>query len=162
MDVDQDTPPADAERPASQLTIAQLVSRIAEDASSLIRGEVELAKREMATKGKRFAAGGGMFAAAALLGLTAFACIVTAVILALSEAMPAWLAAAIVAVAAILLAALLALLGKRSINSAVPPVPEQTLASAKEDLEWLKHQATSTSAPTSNGGANGSDVTSRN
>ena len=161
MDVDHDTSPPESGSPPSKLTVAQLVSRMAEDASALVRGEIELAKREMAAKGKQFATGGGMIAGAALFALITVACVVAAIILGLSETMPAWLAAAIVALAALLIAALLALLGKRSINSAVPPVPDRTLASAKEDLEWLKHQATSTSAPTSNGDANASDVTPR-
>lgn len=125
-----------------------LVDRRAGDADRarrerLARSEVELAKQEVTEKVVGLAVGGALIAVAAVLGLVVLGCVAAAAILGLSETMSAWLAAVIVAVVTLLIAIVLALIGKRSIAKAGPPVPDKTLNAAKEDLEWLKQQATS-------------------
>ena len=73
-----------------------------------------------------------MLGGAAAAGLTA------CLILALSEVGPDWLAALIVALVLGAIAAVLALQGRNRIRAATPPVPEQTVETVKEDLEWAK------------------------
>jgi nitric oxide reductase large subunit len=63
------------------------------------------------------------------------------VILALATAVAGWLAALIVAVMYGALAGVLALTGKNKVQQDVPPVPEQTVASVKDDVEWTKQRA---------------------
>ena len=58
-------------------------------------------------------------------------------------AMPLWLAALIVAVVYAAVAGVLALRAKGQIKKAVPPVPEQTQESVKEDVQWAKTRARS-------------------
>jgi hypothetical protein len=72
--------------------------------------------------------------------LLALAALTTCLILALDAAMPAWLAALIVAVAYGVVAAVLALRGRAKVQQAVPPVPEQTIQTVKEDVQWAKTQ----------------------
>ena len=62
-------------------------------------------------------------------------------ILVLSLAMTAWLAALIVAVVYAAIAGVLALTGKKKVQEATPPVPEQTVDSVKEDVQWTKQRA---------------------
>jgi hypothetical protein len=62
------------------------------------------------------------------------------VILALSEVVADWLAALIVALVLGAIAAVLALQGRNRIRAATPPVPEQTVETVKEDVEWAKTQ----------------------
>lgn len=64
-----------------------------------------------------------------------------AVILGLAEAMPAWLAALIVALALFAAAAVIGVLGRREIERATPLVPEQTVQSVKADIDEPKEGA---------------------
>jgi hypothetical protein len=61
-------------------------------------------------------------------------------ILALNAVMPAWLAALIVALVYGAIAAFLALRGRDKVKQATPLVPEQTIETVKEDVEWAKTQ----------------------
>jgi len=115
-----------------------LVSRLANEATALVRQEVELAKAELAEKAKETGKGAGMFGGAGILGLFAFGALTACLILALDTAVPAWLAALIVAVVYGAIGGVLALTGKRKVQEAAPPVPEQTVESVKEDVQWLK------------------------
>jgi hypothetical protein len=122
-------------------SLAQLTRQLSEQATSLARKEVELAKAEMAIKAKRFGVGAGAFGAAALVGILALGALTATLILALDTAMDAWLAALIVTAAYGALAGILALVGRGQVESGTPPVPEQALASAKDDAEYVKRSA---------------------
>jgi amino acid transporter len=106
----------------------------------LARQEIELAKAEMAEKGRRAGLGLGLVAAAGVSALLALGTLTACVVLALDGAMPAWLAALIVALAWSVVAAVLASVGKQKMEQAGTPVPEQTVESVKEDIKWLKDQ----------------------
>jgi uncharacterized membrane protein YqjE len=118
----------------------ELLKRFSEDATTLIRKEVELAKAELADKGRQAGKGAGMFGGAGLFGVTAFGALTAFLILVLAEAMDAWLAALIVAAVYGAIAAVLALQGKQKMKQAAPPQPEQTVETLKEDVEWAKRQ----------------------
>src|ERR671937_1011354 len=122
-------------------TVAELVKRLSEQTSRLAREEVELAKAELATKGKRAGQGAGMFGGAGLFGLYALGALTAAAILALATAVAGWLAALIVAVVYGAIAGVLALTGKTKVAQATPPVPEQATESVKEDVRWAKTHA---------------------
>jgi hypothetical protein len=125
--------------------IGELLRQLSQETTTLVRQELELAKAEMAEKGKRAGLGAGIFGgagAAALLGLGALS---GAAIAALDSAMPLWVAALIVAVIWLAVAAVLAVTGRTKVQQATPPVPEQTQRSVKEDLEWAKTRAKSSS-----------------
>ena len=57
--------------------------------------------------------------------------------------MDVWLAALIVAVVYAAVAGVMAITGKKKVQQAVPPVPEQARDSVKEDMEWAKTRARS-------------------
>jgi hypothetical protein len=122
---------------------AELMRELTDQTTTLVRKEIELAKVELAEKVKKAGVGAGMFGAAGLFGVGAFAAITACLIWALSTFMPGWLGALIVGVAYTTIAGVLALRGKRQVQQATPPVPEQAVDSTKEDLEWLKIRAKS-------------------
>ena len=122
---------------------AELMRELTDQTTALVRKEIALAKVEMAEKGKKAGAGAGMFGAAGLFGVGAFAAITACLIWALSTLVVGWLAALIVGVAYIAIAGVLALSGKKQVKQATPPVPERAVDSTKEDLEWLKTRAKS-------------------
>jgi len=109
-----------------------------EQMSRLVRDEIRLAQAEMTQKGKRAGIGLGLFSAAGLLAFFGAALLLATVVLALALVMPAWLAALIVAVVLGAVAALLGLSGRNKVREATPPVPEQTVETVKEDVEWAK------------------------
>ena len=118
----------------------ELLKQFSEDATTLLRKEVELAKAELAEKGKQAGKGAGMFGGAGLFGVGAFGALTAFLILVLAEAMDAWLAALIVTALWGAVAAVLALQGKQKVEQAAPPQPEQTVETLKEDVEWVKRQ----------------------
>lgn len=126
---------------ASEASVAELVKQLSEQSSRLARQEVELAKAELAVKGKRAGIGGGLFGGAGMFGFYAFGALVAAAILALSLAVTGWLAALIITVVLAAIAGVLALQGKRKVQQATPPVPEQATESVKEDVQWAKTRA---------------------
>jgi MFS family permease len=126
---------------ASDAPVAELVKQLSEQSSRLARQEMELAKAELAVKGKRAGIGAGMFGGAGMLGFYALGALIAAAILVLSTAVTAWLAALIVALVLAAIAGVLALQGKSKVQQATPPVPEQASESVKEDVQWAKTRA---------------------
>src|SRR3954447_21927963 len=125
------------------LPVGELLRRLSEEATTLVRKEIELAKAEMSEKGRKAGAGAGMFGGAAAAGLMALGALTAFLILALNHAVIDWLAALLVGLAWGAVTAVLALNGKRKTEEAGPPVPEQALESTKEDVQWAKTRARS-------------------
>jgi uncharacterized membrane protein YqjE len=120
--------------------VGELLRDLSQEATTLVRKEIELAKAELAEKGRRAGTGAGMFGGAAALGLASLGALTACLIAALDAALPLWLAALIVAIAYAGIAAVLALRGKQQTEQAIPPTPDQTIETVKEDVEWAKNQ----------------------
>jgi len=147
---------------------ARTQQTLSEAGSELSEGSHRVGK-ELSENGKQAGVAGGMFAGAAVFVLGAFGVLTAFLILVLAEAMPAWAAALVVLAVYGAVAALLATLGrnrwarampliptteiqqtagnvrqaifsgKERLAQAMPPVPEQTIETVKEDIEWVKH-----------------------
>ena len=124
-------------------SIGELLKQLSQETTTLVRQELELAKAEMAQKGKQAGVGAGMFGGAGVSALLGLGALTAAAIAALDAAMPLWLAALIVGLVWLAVAGVLALQGRTKVQAATPPVPEQTQESVKEDVEWAKSQAKS-------------------
>lgn len=131
----------DEDSAMSDRSIADLLKQLSDQTVTLVRQELDLAKAELAVKGKKAGLGAGMFGGAGVFGLYGVGALTACLILALSTAMDGWLAALIVAVVYGAIAGVLALTGKSKVQEGVPPVPEQTVESVKEDVEWTKQRA---------------------
>jgi uncharacterized membrane protein YqjE len=121
-------------------SLGELLKQLSEQTTRLVHQELELAKAELTQKGKQAGMGAGMFGGAGALGLAALGALTACFILALNAVMPAWLAALIVAVVYGIVAFVLVKQGQAKIKKATPPVPEQTIETVKEDVEWAKTQ----------------------
>jgi uncharacterized membrane protein YqjE len=121
-------------------SMGELFKQLSDDTSKLVRQELKLAQAELTEKGKKAGVGVGMFGAAAIVGLVALLTFTACVVAALATGMDVWLAALIVTVVYAVVAGGLALIGKQKINQATPPVPEQTVETVKEDVQWAKTQ----------------------
>jgi uncharacterized membrane protein YqjE len=122
-------------------SLAELGQRLSEQTTRLVQQEVGRAKAELSEKGKKIGAGAGAFSAAGLLGLFGLGVLTAAVILALATAVTAWVAALVVAAVYLAVSGVLALVGKGKVESATPPLPEQAIASSKQDVEEVKARA---------------------
>ena len=123
--------------------VGELLKELSNQTATLVRQELELAKAEMAEKGKQAGLGAGMFGGAGVFGLLALGALTAAIIAALATGMEVWVAALIVAVVYAAIAAVLALTGKGKVKEAGPPVPEQAIESTKEDVQWAKSRVKS-------------------
>jgi uncharacterized membrane protein YqjE len=123
--------------------VGELLKELSDHTTTLVQQEIELAKAELSEKGKKAGAGAGMFGGAGLFGLFAFAAVTTALIAGIDTQTKTWIAAAIVAAVYGAIAGILALRGRKKLEEAGPPVPEQAIESSKEDVEWAKTRAQS-------------------
>jgi hypothetical protein len=154
-------------RETSELSIPGLVRQLADDTTALVRQELELAraeaarageavvtlakqelqlaKAEMREKGRQAGPGIGMIAAAAGMGLLAAGVLTAFLVVVLDEIMATWLATLLVGVAYGVTAVTVFVMGKARVDQAGPFLPEQTIQTVKEDIEWAKTQVGSDS-----------------
>jgi cbb3-type cytochrome oxidase subunit 3 len=123
--------------------LGEVATELTRDVSLLVRQEIELAKAEMTEKGRTAAPGLGMIGGAGVVALCAAGALTAFVILVLALFLPEWLAALIVGVVLAGIAYLLVKQGKDRVADAGKPVPEQTIDTVKEDVEWAKTRASS-------------------
>lgn len=116
----------------------ELVKRLSEETSHLVRLELNLARAEMSAKVTTMRAGAGMLGGAALMALLTAGALTACLIALLATAMETWVAALIVTVVYAVVAGAMALAGRSRVTRAAPPVPEQTIETVKEDVEWAK------------------------
>lgn len=122
----------------SDVSVGQIMGRISEDMSTLMRQELQLAKAELSVEAKKAGAAAGMLAAAAVAGffLVMFALITLWQALASLFDESAW-AALVVTVILAVIAGVLALMGKKKLQQ-VNPKPEQTIETLQEAPSALK------------------------
>jgi uncharacterized membrane protein YqjE len=125
----------------SDHSLSELVQQLSKQTSTLVRDEIRLAQLEVQEKGKRAGIGAGLFGGSGLVALYGLGALIAAVIMLIATALEPWLAALIVAVGLFAVAGVLALTGKKQVEEAVPPAPEQAIESAKQDVEVVKERA---------------------
>ena len=131
----QDTP---SPNPREQ-GIGELVKDLADQTSTLVRQEIKLAQAEVTQKGKVAGKGAGMLAGAAVAALLMLGALTALLIVVLDSFMALWLAVLIVTLLWAAVAAVLAMAGRKALQSATPPAP-QTVETVKEDIQWAKTQ----------------------
>src|SRR3954470_24631124 len=125
-----ETPPPDPK----DASTAELVGSLTEQLGRLVRDEVRLALAEITQKAKRLGVGAGLFGGAGLVAVLGLNALITAGILGLANVLPGWLAGILVAVVLFAVAGVLALIGKRDVDQAAPPLPTETIASVQADV----------------------------
>jgi uncharacterized membrane protein YqjE len=122
----------------SDASTGELISRLTEQISTLVRSEARLAQVEVTQKAKRLGIGAGLFGGAGLFAFFGLATLITTAILALALVLPGWLAALIVTVVLFAIAGALALIGKKDVERASPPIPTQAIAGVQADIATVK------------------------
>ncbi len=129
-----------AQNQPTDQSMADLVRQASEQTATLVRQEIRLAQVELREKGKHAGISAGLFGGGGLLALYGLGALVIAAILALALAVPGWAAALIVAALLFAVAGVLALSGKKQIDQATPPVPEQAMESTQRDIDEVKQR----------------------
>ena len=126
-------------RPATDQSTSELVQKASEQISRLVKDEIALAKAELTEKGKHAGIGVGLFGGGGVLALYGVGALFATLIIVLDLFLPLWLAALIITVVLFATAGVLALLGKKQVTQATPPEPSAAIASAKADVDEVKH-----------------------
>jgi hypothetical protein len=134
------TPTRDPGRDLREESMGALFTQLSDDLSTLMRQELQLARAEMAEKGRKAGLGIGMFGGAGIITFLALQALTACLVALLATAMDVWIAALIITVVYAAAAAGLALSGRQQVSAAAPPVPEQTTETLKEDVQWAKTQ----------------------
>jgi uncharacterized membrane protein YqjE len=116
----------------------ELVSRLSTQLTTLVRDEMRLAQAEVKEKGKKAGLGAGLFGGAGVVALYGVGALVACAIIALAHAVDDWLAALIVGVVLLIVAGVLALVGKKEVSAAGSPVPQEAVAGIKQDVATVK------------------------
>jgi hypothetical protein len=132
-------PPPGAGPAAGRRPFGEVVASVVDGLKTLARQRVELARIEAAEAAKPRAAGVGMFGAAGVVVLYAVLFFSAAGAAALAIVLPLWAATLLIGVALLVVAAILVVIGRRSIRNA-PAFGEQTSEGLKEDGRWAKQQ----------------------
>lgn len=120
------------------LTTVQLVERLQTQVSTLVRTEVGNAVGEVKAKGAQAGVGIGISGAGIVLLLYGLGALIACAVLGLAAALPAWLAALIVAVVVVSIGAALIGFGAVRAKRAVPPLPQDTAESVRDDVAAIK------------------------
>jgi hypothetical protein len=127
--------------PVEDASAGELVERVSRDMAVLVRDELRLAAAETTAKAKKVGLGLGLLGTAGLVALFGTGALVAAAILGLATVVHPWLAAVIVGAALLAIAGVTALIGKRDVSAAAPPIPTEAVASVKTDINTLREGA---------------------
>jgi hypothetical protein len=129
---------SDQRPPVNEASTGQLLAQATEDISTLIRDELQMAKQDLATAGRRAGVGAGLFGAAGILALYGLGALIATIILGIAEGLEPWIAAGIVTLVLFIAAGIAAFVGKGSISK-VGDAPAERVQSVKADVDTAKH-----------------------
>jgi hypothetical protein len=118
---------------------SEILRDVVSDVQDLLRSEVRLAKAEVSEQAQRAKSAGVYIGGLAIAGLLAAMCFVAFVIALLSLAIPVW-AGALIMTFLLGVAGGLLWVQVRNRLCNFHAVPEQTVKTIKEDVEWLKQR----------------------
>jgi hypothetical protein len=125
----------------SERSIGELFSQLGEDLGGLVTSQMELARAELTAEVKDAGKAAGLLGGGAILGYLTLTLLCFAAAWGLSEVVPEGVAFLIVAAVIGVIAAALALVGRRQVEAAKQVAPE-TVETIKEDVQWTRRQMT--------------------
>ena len=120
------------------LSVSELIGEVADDFARLVRQQLELAKAEVKEQAVLAGRASAMLGVAAIAGLMVTILVSFAIVFALSAVMPSGWAALIVAIIWAVVAAAAYATGRQRLR-AVSPIPQKTVQTLKEDVQWLRN-----------------------
>jgi Putative Actinobacterial Holin-X, holin superfamily III len=121
---------------SSERPVEELLRDLAEQAGTLVREEIALARTEMVQQARELGVGAGMVGGAGVLGLLSAGAGTAGLILMLARRPRPWFAAVTVSGAYAGGALLLGREGRRRIQEVGVPLPQQAAEELKETAQW--------------------------
>lgn len=134
---EEPTGPAGTHASADGRSLGDLVGDIANDLTTLVKQEIELAKTEAKAEAAKAGKGIGLFGGAGVAGHLALLFLSLTLMFVLDSWMHTALAALIVTVLWLVAAGVMALVGRKELKSMNPKL-ETTQKTLKEDAAWAK------------------------
>ncbi|GAA2429841.1 phage holin family protein [Streptomyces lavendulocolor] len=125
---------------AGEPSVGELVKQASEQLSDLVKTEMRTAQAEMMQKGKRAGKGGGLLGAAAAVGYVGLIGVWATAAAALAVVLDVWLAVLIATALFLVLAGVLAALGRAQLKRATPPKPERAIDGVRSDVHEIKER----------------------
>ncbi|MHA7984669.1 phage holin family protein [Rathayibacter sp. CAU 1779] len=119
-------------------SLIQLLKELPGLVVALLKAELAQLKAELIRKAISAGIGIGLFLVAGAVLFFMLGTLVAAAILGIAVALPAWLAALIVAGGLLVIAAVLILVGVAVLKRGMPPAPTETIESVKQDVNAVK------------------------
>ena len=123
---------------AEERPVSDVFQDIVRNLQEMVRSEIRLAKVEIRGEVRQAVSSGAWIAAGGVAAMSAWIFLLWALAYALATRMSMWAATLIVALMLTAAAAALVMSGIRK-AARIHPIPERTLDSVKENLEWMKH-----------------------
>lgn len=123
--------------PTESASTGELITQLTEQTSRLVRDEIRLAQKEFQESAKHAGIGAGLFSVAGVFAVFGVATLVAGAVAAIALVLPVWAAAVIVGAMLLAIGGVAALTGKRQVQEA-SPVPQQTVANVKDDLQEVR------------------------
>ncbi|MBW0106997.1 phage holin family protein [Pseudonocardia sp. KRD291] len=130
-------PHPDRHASATDPSVGELMTRLSEQTSRLVRDELALAQIELRDTAKQSGKGAGLLSGAAVLALFGLGAAIATAIIALALVLPLWASALIVTAVVFIVAGLLGLRGRNETQK-VSPTPERTVSNVKLDVEEVQ------------------------
>ena len=122
---------------AEERSVSAVLRDVVRDVQDMVRAEIRLAKVEIRDEVRRAVSSSVWFAAGAASVVSAWVFLLWALAYALATKMPMWAATLVIAVAMAAAAAVLIMGGIQRARR-LQAIPERTVESLKENLEWIK------------------------
>jgi uncharacterized membrane protein YqjE len=119
-------------------SMTDVLQDIVANIQEIVRSEFRLAKTEISEEASKAAKSSAPLGGGIVLSLYAFGFILLAIVYALEIVVAAWLAALIVGLAVAAVAAILISVGRKRLKQV--RMPEKTIVSVKENVQWAKNQ----------------------
>lgn len=122
-------------------SVTQILQDMFTNVQEIVRSEMRLARAEIGEETNKALRAFAVLAAGLILGLYAVGFLLLSAVSALAAVLPDWLGPLLVGLIVAVIATALILIGRNRIKT-VSPVPQKTIASVKEDAQWVKDQTT--------------------
>jgi uncharacterized membrane protein YqjE len=120
-------------------SVTQILQDIFTNVQEIIRSEMRLARTEIGEETSKALRAVAVLGAGLILGMYAVGFLLLSIAYALAAVLPDWLGPLIVGLIVGVIATALIVIGRGRIKT-VSPVPQKTIASVKEDAQWVKDQ----------------------
>jgi uncharacterized membrane protein YqjE len=121
----------------ADLSTGQLMTRLSEQSSRLVRAELQLAQVELKGSAKHAGLGAGLFSVAGVLAWFGLGALIATAIIALALVLPLWVAALATTLVLFVAAGIAGLVGRKQMRQ-VSPTPERAVESVKRDVQEVK------------------------